>query len=394
MKPVEIAETTEKKEDSSSPREDMKSGDHIDLKICKISKSMIFAYLYVFSSMLLTILVRILFGKYLFKFSFTFFLCQQFFCMSIFSYLSNHSGKFNEIVGEISLEDFLKMKYRYAIFTGLYLINQLSSFYANQLVKNTAMFLTLRKFSFVMTFLYDFFVEGKKISIMMFGSMIMIIVGSVMIAFDDFTVDIFGYIFVFVNNSLTVANAKYGESFRKNTGVPNLKLLVYNSYLIQPFLVIGVIVSGEARRLIEYFLDDSKSFSFYLSLLFIIFISCCICVLLNCSMLISYEKNSSFFTQILCGAKDILITAATYILLKDFNLSFKTVGGLLASTLGALFVSFKSIVQAFSKSDSSSQDKDAAKADPEGNQTIEMPERSKDVVLDNDSTKDENKEDI
>ena len=48
------------------------------------------------------------------------------------------------------------------------------------------------------------------------------------------------------NNKIIVKNL---EVFRKKTGFTNLKLLVYNSYLINPVLIFLIFFSGEYKKI-------------------------------------------------------------------------------------------------------------------------------------------------
>ena len=63
---------------------------------------------------------------------------------------------FKKQTGELSIKDFMNFKYYYILFTLVFTINALSSFIANQIVINTTMFVTLRKFVLLMIFIMDF----------------------------------------------------------------------------------------------------------------------------------------------------------------------------------------------------------------------------------------------
>ena len=43
------------------------------------------------------------------------------------------------------------------------------------------------------------------------------------------------------------------------TGDSNLKLLIYNAYIINPLLFIGIFVTGEYKRLIKYFSEENSA---------------------------------------------------------------------------------------------------------------------------------------
>ena len=205
------------------------------------------------------------------------------------------------------------------------------------------MFLILRKFLAVMTYMYDIFIDHKILDSYFSVSIFFITIGSIISGLDDFTFDLIGYIVVFINNFLSVIYSKVSEKFRKRNGISNIKLLIYNSFLITPFLLIAIFLSGEFIRLSKYFknINNNDLIGLSLGLLF----SCVLCLILNSSCFFSNEKNSSLFTQLLGNCKDILISFSSLIILKDFKPTFKTIAGLIISTSGAILFSMKSLLE-------------------------------------------------
>ena len=134
------------------------------------------------------------------------------------------------------------------------------------------------------------------------------------------------------------------ETFKKNTGVPNLKLLIYNSYLSSPFSFTLIFVTGEYKRLINYFTEEQIFEGTYFGALVYLFFFCFFCVLLILSFFISNEKNSSLFTVMLSNSKDIIITGLSFFWLKGTKFSFFIIGGLLISTVGAVLIAVKSML--------------------------------------------------
>ena len=218
----------------------------------------------------------------------------------------------------------------------------LSSFYGNQLVLNVSMYVTLRKLVLVMIFFLDFFCYKKPIKLLTIFCVFLITIGTVLISMDDFTYDYLGYFVVIINNTLTIIYVKFSENFKKKTKVTNLKLLVYNSYLSNPILIAAIFISGEYKYVFNYFNDINEN-NFYYGFLFFLFTSCFFCVILNSSFLLSNEKNSSLFTQLLSNSKDILISILSYFVFKNNKLTLKIIIGLIISTIGALLFSMKSI---------------------------------------------------
>ncbi len=316
---------------------------YINLYFCQISVGIIFAYLYIIISILMNVINRVIFHTYKFRFNFTILFCQQFFCTLTFLILSNFSKTYKTKVGEISIKDFSKLKKNYIIFSLIFILNNLTGFIGSQLIINTPMYLTLRKLVLVMIYLNDIFIGKKKVSLFTSSCVFLVTFGSILAGIEDFSTDYVGYIVVILYNSLTVIYNKMTETFKKNTGVPNLKLLVYNSFLSCPILLFFIIITGEYRK-IYFFMVSPKEFDgTFLGLFGYLLLSFSFCVAMILSFFISNEKNSSLFTAMLSNSKDIAITVLSYFWLEGTKFTFCIVGGLLISTIGAILISFKSM---------------------------------------------------
>ena len=336
----------EKKEEDNKEKSDLQNEPktYINCGCFQLSFGIIITYVYIFLSISLNINNRIIYHNYKFQYNFTLMLFQQFFCLILFGYFGKRSKIFTQKTGEISFKDFYKFKFYYLSFGLIFILNILSSFYGNQLVINVSMFVTLRKLVLVMVFFIDYFLYKKQIKPFTILCIFMITTGTILIGSDDFTADYFGYAVVIINNILTIIYVKFSETFKKRTGVTNLKLLVYNSYLANPILIIANLISGEYKRVNEYF--QIKNFEgTYFGFCGFLISSCALCIMLNSSFFISNEKNSSLFTQLLSNSKDIIVSFLSYLFLKDNKLTIKIVIGLFISTSGALLISMKSICE-------------------------------------------------
>lgn len=123
-----------------------------------------------------------------------------------------------------------------------------------------------------------------------------------------------------------------------------LMILIYNSYLSSPFSFTLIFVTGEYKRLINYFTEEQIFEGTYFGTLVYLFLFCFFCVLLILSFFISNEKNSSLFTVMLSNSKDIIITGLSFFWLKGTKFSFFIIGGLLISTVGAVLIAVKSML--------------------------------------------------
>ena len=309
-----------------------------------ISVGILVTYSYMIMSILMNIINRILFHQYKFKFSFTLMFLQQLLCMITFIFLSRKSKIFQEKVGEISLKDFQSLRNNYISFALVFILNNLTGFYGNQLIVNTPMFLTLRKLLLVMFFLTDLFLGKKKFEIFTALCIFLVTFGTFLAGIEDFSADYIGYIVVIVYNTFTVIYNKMTETFKRRTNVPNLKLLVYNSFLSCPILLFFIFTTGEYKKIYEYYLEGKIiQFGYYTHFSIVLFLSCSFCIGLIMCLFISNEKNSSLFTAMLSNSKDIMITALSYFFLQGNKFTFNVIGGLLIATVGAVSISVKSL---------------------------------------------------
>mgnify|MGYP002624434994 CR=1 FL=1 len=210
------------------------------------------------------------------------------------------------------------------------------------------MFQTLRKLVLVKVYFIDLFFGYKKITCFTSICVFMVTIGSVLAGVDTFSRDYAGIALTMVSNFINVAYNKFTESFRRRTNVPNLKLLVYNSYISGPALFVLIFVTGEYKRLILFFTEEKYlgenstegSFSGFITMLFI---SCTLVIILNSSFFMSNEKNTSLFTILLSHTKDLFTSILSYFFLAGNEFTVKIALGLLISTTGGVMFSSKSI---------------------------------------------------
>ena len=339
-KEEDVEEDKEIKQDTSLQQEKKR---YINFFFCQISVGIIVTYLYIAMSIFMNMFNRILFHTYKFRFNFTILFLQQFFCLITFIILSKTSQTYRDKAGPISYSDYKRLRKNYIIFAIVFILNNLVGFIGSQLIVNTPMFLTLRKLVLVMIYLNDVFIGKKKLSCFTSTCVLVVTFGTVMAGVEDFSADYVGYIIVIVYNALTVLYNKMTETFKKNTGVPNLKLLVYNSFLSCPILFVLIFATGEYKKLYTYFTGEKIFEGTYFGAVTYLFFFCAFCVCLILSFFISNEKNSSLFTAMLSNSKDVIITGLSYFWLKGTKFTFCIIGGLLISTVGAVLIAVKSM---------------------------------------------------
>ena len=331
----------------SDPDEEPKT--YINFYFCKLSLNILFTLSYVTAAVLLNILNRVVFYTYRFnKYNFTYTLLQQLFCIVFFFIVSHKSETFKSQAGEISFNDFLKLKYYYITFAIIFIANALLIFYGTQLIVNAAMFQTLRKLVLVIVYFIDLFWGIKKITPFTSLCVFLVTFGGLLTGIDTFSRDYIGIAITMLSNLVNVAYNKFTELFRRRTGVSNLKLLVYNSYLAGPILFTFIFITGEYRKLILFFteekyLSDDKTEGSFFGFAFSTFLCCTLVIVLNSSFFMSNEKNTSLFTILLSHTKDLFTSILSYFFLKGNEFTIKIALGLIISTTGGVMYSSKSI---------------------------------------------------
>jgi len=332
----------------SDPDEEPKT--YINFYCCKLSLNIIYTICYVTAAVFLNIVNRIVFYTYNFnQYNFTFMLLQQLFCIVFFYFVSNYSEVFKSQAGEISFKDFVRLKYYYISFATLFMFNTIIIFVGTQMIINASMFQTLRKLVLVKVYFIDLCCGYKKITGFTSICVFMVTIGGILSGVDTFSRDYVGIGITLISNFSCVAYNKYTEVFKRKTGVPNLKLLVYNSYISGPCLFALIFLSGEYKRLYLYFAEqryltgvNQEEGSFFGFVFFTAF-SCTLVIILNSSFFMSNEKNSSMFTILLANTKDLFTSILSYFFLEGNKYTVNIVLGLLISTTGAVMFSSKSI---------------------------------------------------
>lgn len=323
---------------------DKNENKHLNLGICHLNLGLIFVYIYIIASSLSSIITRILFHTYQFKFNFTLFFLEQLICAFVFAFFKKNI--------QIDFQTFLKNLYFYLGFSTVYILNVLSVFYGHQLVKNVSMYFSLKKLTPLMLFFIDCFVGKKKISLITIISIFLLVGGSILVAKDSFTADYLGCGIVLISNILTIAYSKLTEIYHKITGYTNIKLLFYNIFLTLPILFIGIFLTGEYQKLYDYFygIEDNGSEGSFMGLSFFIFLYGLICSILTSSFFISNEKNSSLITKLLSNSRAIFVTVALHIFDKKKNkLNTPILLGLILAIIGSILINIESIMKNINK---------------------------------------------
>ena len=321
---------------------------YLNLYCCQINIGLIFTYIYISVSASLNVINRILFQNYNFHFNFTLSLAQQFTSLLLYTFASSNKT-FIKHAGNINFQDFWQNKFLFLSFSFFFMANILFNFYGNQMVPNVNMFLSLRKLNAIALFLMDIYIGKKRFSCVTISSIFLIVGGAFVIGYDKLDSNLIGYLVVLGNNLMSLLYTKYSEVFRNITGFSNLKLLVYNAYICNPILLAGIFITGEYKRLLEYFSNhaegiEPKYYGYY-GTFFFLFLSAFFCFILTSSFFISNEKISSLMTNLLNNSRTIFISASLYFFDSSKNeLNLRMIIGLSMSTIGAIFINAENLI--------------------------------------------------
>ena len=323
---------------------------YINLYCCHLSLNIIYTLSYVSAAIFLNIINRVVFYTYHFnKYNFTFMLLQQLFCIVFFLIVSHKSKTFKAKAGEISFKDFLSLKHYYISFGIVFILNALVTIIGTQMIINASMFQTLRRLTLVKVYIFDLFYGYKKITTFTSICVFLVTLGGLLSGIDYFSRDYLGIGITMIANIITVAYNKFTESFKRRTGVSNLKLLVYNCYLAGPVLFSLIFITGEYKKLILYFQEEGylsgadKTEGSFLGFFFSVFFSCSLLIVLNCGFFMSNESNSSLFTILLANTKDIFVGILSYFILAGNKFTILIAIGMIISITGGVLFSTKSI---------------------------------------------------
>lgn len=323
---------------------DKNNNKYINLFICHLNLGLIFAYIYIIASSLSSIITRIIFHYYQFKFNFALFFLEQSVCTIIFTIFKRDI--------QLDFQSFLKNIYFYIAFSTVYILNVLSVFYGHQLVINVSMYFSLKKLTPLMLFFIDCFIGKKKISMTTIVSIFLLVGGSILVAKDSFTKDYLGCGIVLISNVLTISYSKLTEIYHKVTGSTNIKLLIYNNYLTLPILFLGIFLTGEYKRIYLYFYGEENNGSegTYMGLTFYLFLYGIVCSVLTSSFFISNEKNSSLITKLISNARAVFVTVVLHIFDKNKNkLNMTILIGLILAIIGSILINIESICKNINK---------------------------------------------
>jgi len=192
------------------------------------------------------------------------------------------------------------------------------------------MMTVLRRFSILMTMIGEFCILHVNPSTSVKMSVFMMILGSVVAAYNDLAFNLRGYVYVLLNDFFTAGNGVLTKKKLESKDLGKYGVIFYNAMFMLGPAIIFAWQTGDIDAVLEYegWYDGWITFQILLSCVFgfILIYSTTLCTL----------YNSALTTTIIGCLKNILITYMGMFIGGDYQYSFMNFMGLNISVIGSL----------------------------------------------------------
>lgn len=225
-----------------------------------------------------------------------------------------------------------------------YLGNVLSGLGGTQSL-NLPMFTVLRRFSIAMTMFGEYYILSRKPTQEVFLSVVGMVMGAIVAAFNDLSFDMMGYVMVLTNDVFTALSGVYMKKATNSPKISNkIGVLFYNSvfsaialifYL--SFLSFQQFTMGQ-RTVVE----DILSFEGWkdISFIYLFMAAASMGSVLNYSIFLCTANNSALTTAVIGCLKNVAVTYYGMIFMSGYVFNLLNFVGLNISIVASLFYTY------------------------------------------------------
>ncbi|CAG9331308.1 unnamed protein product [Blepharisma stoltei] len=204
-------------------------------------------------------------------------------------------------------------------------------------------FLAIRRMVTILIYIVDLTYLGKPWKILEFLGVVLITVGGILSAANDFYADYFGYFLVMMNNAATVLHFNLCKSLSQKKPELDAGAQTFYMSLLSIPVLLCLCLFAEDTNSYELF-DRAKPF--YISLFITTVMGC----LLTFSQALCINVNSPIATSVTGNCKDILATIVGLLVFPDVLITPWLLIGLAASLSGAIIYSYSKLLDELQKS--------------------------------------------
>uniref|UniRef100_A0AC34GQM0 Sugar phosphate transporter domain-containing protein n=1 Tax=Panagrolaimus sp. ES5 TaxID=591445 RepID=A0AC34GQM0_9BILA len=201
---------------------------------------------------------------------------------------------------------------------------------------NLPMFTVLRRFSILLTMIFEYFILRVQPPFAVKVSVFLMIFGSFVAAIYDLSFDGYGYTLIMINNVFTAANGVFVKKTLQAKELGKWGLLYYNSLFMLPPLLLICAFSDETEKVREFVAEGNMTSSVTLC-----FILSCICgFILNYSLVTCTNYNSALTTTCVGPIKNLFVTYVGMFSSGDYIFSWANFLGVNISVLGSILYTY------------------------------------------------------